>query len=61
MTEYGCHCDLDPGQKPDKCVIDEGIISDCAIAVKLLRDGKGRNDCSEWRPIEMNHTDRDIP
>ena len=48
---YGCHCDLDPGQKPDKCVIDEGSPFDCTKAQRLLSEGKGRNDCDEWKPI----------
>jgi len=51
--EYGCHCDLDPGDKPDGCVIDEGNISDCRNAEKLIAQGKGRNDCEEWRPITI--------
>ena len=48
---YGCHCDLDPGEKPDKCVIDEGRPFDCTKAQILIRDGKGRNDCDEWKQI----------
>lgn len=48
---YGCHCDLDQGMKPDKCVLDEGRPFDCTKAQQLLRDGKARNDCDEWKPI----------
>ena len=52
---YGCHCDLDPGMKPDKCVLDEGRSFDCTKAQQLLREGKGRNDCDEWKPIELHN------
>ena len=52
---YGCHCDLDPGMKPDKCVLDEGHSWDCTKAQQLLREGKGRNDCDEWKPIELHN------
>jgi hypothetical protein len=50
--KYGCHCDLDPGQEPDECVLDEGRASDCVLAERLIQNGKGRDDCAEWRIIE---------
>jgi len=50
---YGCHCDLATyeGQKPDGCVLDIGRAVDCVYAQQLLREGKGRDDCHEWRPV----------
>ena len=54
---YGCHCDLEPGMKPDGCVFDEGRSEDCVYARLLLKDGKGRNDCKEWRPIKLEGID----
>ena len=50
---HGCHCDLEDGQWPDGCVFDENRIEDCVYARKLHREGKGRNDCKEWRQIEF--------
>lgn len=47
--KWGCHCDLEEGQEPDGCVIDEGRPSECFFAQRLLNAGKGRDDCEEWR------------
>lgn len=47
--QYGCHCDLDPDQAPDGCVIDEGRPQDCRLANGLSR----KEDCREWRPIAI--------
>lgn len=51
--EYGCHCDLEPGMKPDGCVLDYGNANDCTHAPGLVAEGKGREDCHEWRPVEF--------
>ena len=48
---YGCHCDLEPGQKPDECVIDTSPVW-CVHATQLLRDGKTREDCPYWREVK---------
>lgn len=48
---YGCHCDLDPGMKPDGCVIDMGALRNCVYAEKLIDAGKSRDDCEYWQPI----------
>lgn len=48
---FGCYCDLEDDMEPDGCVIDDGRVSDCIFAVRLQKDGKGRNDCKEWRPV----------
>lgn len=53
--EHGCHCELDPGMKPDGCVLDEGRPEQCLHAKGLVETGKGRDDCSFWRPIEFAH------
>ena len=45
--KYGCHCDLEEGQSPDGCVIDEGRIRDCHYAKKDMR----KEQCEHWRPI----------
>lgn len=52
-VRYGCHCDLGPGEKPDGCVFDFGRIPDCRNAQLLHSQGKGKADCSEWKPIEV--------
>ncbi len=52
-ARYGCHCDLGPDEQPDYCWIDRGQPDNCCLAVKLIADGKGRDDCSEWRRIEV--------
>lgn len=51
-TKWGCHCDLGPNEQPDYCWIDRGQPDNCCLAVKLIADGKGRDDCAEWRRIE---------
>jgi hypothetical protein len=50
---YGCHCDLEPDQKPDGCVLDYNNPNDCTHAPGLVAAGKGREDCHEWRPIAL--------
>ncbi|HEY4713832.1 MAG TPA: hypothetical protein VIH30_06285 [Aquirhabdus sp.] len=47
----GCHCELAPGENPDECVIDNGFPNDCVYAIKLLREGKTKTDCHEWKII----------
>lgn len=56
QPKFGCHCELDPSMKPDSCVIDEGRPGDCVNATLLVGQGKGRNDCSEWRPVVFKST-----
>lgn len=51
ISGYGCHCDLEPNQSPDGCVIDEGRINDCVYAKILSKEGKVRDDCEYWQPI----------
>ena len=46
--KYGCHCDLEPGQKPDDCVIDTGRLNDCVHATY----GMKKEDCHYWRLIK---------
>lgn len=46
---YGCHCDLEPGMKPDGCVLDYGNPNDCVHA----RGISNREECNEWRPIHI--------
>lgn len=53
---YGCHCDLETmpdGFVPDGCVIDDGIVDNCVYARRLVKEGKGRDDCGYWRPIKI--------
>ena len=45
QAKYGCHCDLEPGEKPDGCVIDESVRSDCVYASKGIK----KEDCEYWR------------
>ena len=46
-NKYGCHCDLDVGQTPDGCVIDEGKPWNCIYATKGIR----KEQCEWWRPL----------
>lgn len=43
--EYGCNCDLEPGIKPDGCVLDEGRPQDCVYARILMRKNEGKDEC----------------
>lgn len=49
---YGCHLELEGDMQPDGCVIDDGHPDDCYVARDLVRQGKGRNACPYWRPIQ---------
>jgi hypothetical protein len=49
QVRYGCHCDLQPGQTPDGCVIDDNMPGLCDHAGKFLR----KEECPEWRPIKQ--------
>ena len=49
QSEYGCHCDLEPGMKPDACVIDLGRSDDCVHACM----GKTKETCGYWQPIVL--------
>jgi hypothetical protein len=44
---YGCHCDLEPGQEPDGCVIDEGLPQHCIYA----KPGMRKEQCQYWRIV----------
>ena len=46
-AKWGCHCDLEEGQAPDGCVMDEGRHQDCVYA----RKGMNKVQCSYWQPI----------
>ena len=54
-VKFGCHCDLEHGIEPDGCVLDENRPDDCNYARILLREGKGKKDCKEWRMIEVKN------
>lgn len=44
---WGCHCDLDEGQEPDGCVLDENRPQDCVYANR----GGNKKDCKYWLPF----------
>lgn len=44
-VKYGCHCDLEPGQKPDCCVIDDEMFQNCVYAKPDMR----KEQCEYWR------------
>lgn len=46
--KFGCYCDLDPGKKPDACVLDNGDYEDCIYAKK----GMKKETCAYWREIK---------
>ena len=45
--KYGCYCELEPGEQPDGCVIDNGRNNDCIYA----NEGMKKEDCKYWLPI----------
>jgi hypothetical protein len=49
-VKYGCHCDLEEGQEPDGCVIDEGRIGDCIHARENMR----KEQCKYWRVVSTS-------
>ena len=50
VKKFGCHCDLEPGQTPDECVMDRGDNGnkDCIYA----KPGMKKEECKYWREIE---------
>ena len=49
-SPHGCHCDLEPGQNPDGCVLDEGRPQDCVYASKKVL----KQECEYWKPIQFS-------
>lgn len=47
MEKFGCHCDLNPGEEPDDCVVNTGEHDDCVYA----RKGMKPEACPYWKPI----------
>jgi len=47
--QWGCHCDLAPGQNPDECAFDIRDVANCTYALKLHKEGKGKEACEYWR------------
>lgn len=43
---YGCHVDLEPGERPGGCVLDEGRRQDCVYAARI----SCKEECAYWRP-----------
>lgn len=54
--KFGCHCDLEPGQKPDECVLDFMNSSECVYAEILVKNGKSKEQCEYWKPIKRKRT-----
>lgn len=46
---WGCHCDLEEGQKPDGCVLDTGGYQDCVYA----RSADSKQKCQYWQPVQF--------
>lgn len=46
--KYGCHCDLEIGEVPNACVIDEGFPHFCVYAKPNMR----KEQCVYWRIIK---------
>jgi len=49
---YGCHCDLEEGQEPDGCVIQDGNLTHCIFAYHR----RSRWTCKEWRVVRPHST-----
>lgn len=53
-VEYGCHCDLEDGNRPEGCVIDDPKYAgpqDCIYAKPLVAEGNTKWNCQYWQPI----------
>lgn len=48
-VQFGCYCDLEPGQMPDACVIDTGRPQDCVNAAGRT----SKHGCKHWLPINL--------
>jgi len=48
--KFGCHCDLNPDEEPDFCVIDTKEYHDCICA----RKGMKKEDCEYWKEIKIS-------
>jgi len=46
--KFGCHCDLEPGMKPDGCVLDEGR-PNCCVYAGIYGD---KSLCKYWQEIK---------
>jgi hypothetical protein len=44
---YGCHCDLEPGDQADGCVLDDGRPQDCIYT----KPGMRKEQCGFWRIV----------
>lgn len=49
---YGCHVELDPGQPPDGCVLDDGNPEHCVYTYDPEVRRLGKHGCPHWRPID---------
>ncbi len=47
--QWGCYCEIEPGGKPDECVLDTGELKNCVYAMKLYRENKTQKNCEYWR------------
>lgn len=51
---YACHCDLNPGESPNACVIDSGVIDDCSLALSKRDTPDWKHRCPYWMPISTS-------
>ena len=56
VTLYACHCDLNPGESPDTCVIDAGRIDDCGLASAHRDNPNWKHQCEHWKPASTTVT-----
>ena len=56
VTLYACHCDLNPGESPDTCVIDAGRIDDCGLASAHRDNPDWKHQCEHWKPVSTTLT-----
>ena len=49
QKKFGCHCDLEPGQEHEGCVLDYGRREDCDNAMTLDK----RENCEYWQPFKQ--------
>lgn len=50
---FACHCDLNPDEAPDSCVIDIGRIEDCSLALQHRDTPNWKSHCEHWKPVQL--------
>lgn len=50
-VKFACHQTHSWRSVPRECVFDNGIHSECSLAMDLVRDKKSQESCLHWKPV----------